>query len=435
MNILLMILLAMVCVVAAYAIYVWVLTLAWPDPAPHSEVHRVTTKDDWTITLFRHLAKEGSGEPVLLCHGAFANRLNLTMPEGRSIADTLCEAGYDCWAIEYRGSASGEPPAGVSKAGAEMDDYLLQDLPAAVDYIREYTGYPKLHWVGHSMGGMLFFAFDELYGGDALASATTLGSPIGFVGTRIRREPLLLAIHQRFPTLFLWAVRGMIPVLRALRLPLPFLPVNVGNIDPALPTRHLFWMVGYMGNRVIRTLHDAAVQRNWRMDGGKLDVTAGLPDIETPLFAILGVKDPFVPVSEGERFHENRRNPDKRLLVLSKANGHSADYNHVDLSMSPHCREEVHEPIVEWLRAHPIAQVTPVDTVDPIAEPVKAADAATTLDEVEETSPCNAPGKGHEESSTLLGSEAASSSKQGTGDKDDLPGTSLPSAAQQSKGE
>ena len=355
MNAIIIIAAVIACLVIGYGLYAFVLKLTWPMPAPHDEEHRVTTEDGWTITLFRHKPVGGGGEPVLLCHGAFANRLNLVMPEDRGIAYTLTEAGYDCWAIEYRGSETGQPPEGVAKADGTFDDYLLYDLPAAIDYIREHTGHPKVHWVGHSMGGMLFYAFDQVFGSDALASATTLGAPIGFLGTRVRRVRYLLALHQFMPWLFIDLVRAVIPIIRPVRLSLPFLPVNPHNIDPALPTRHLYRMLGYMNNRVIRELHDIAVTREWRMDGGELDVTAGLPYLETPLFVILGVRDPFVPVTEGEAFYQSIYNPDKRFLVLSKVNGHSADYNHVDLSMSPSCRFEVGAAIVEWIREHPVA--------------------------------------------------------------------------------
>jgi len=357
MNILITAAVVVACLVVGYGLYAFVLKLIWPMPAPHDEEHCVTTEDGWTITLFRHRAAKEGGEPVLLCHGAFANRFNLVMPVSRGIAASLTEAGYDCWAIEYRGSESGQPPAGVAKESGSLDDYLLYDLPAAVDYIREHTGHPKIHWVGHSMGGMLFYAFDQVFGGEALASATTLGAPIGFKGTKVRPEPFLLALHKRMPWLFLDLVRATIPIIRPLKLRLPFLPVNPWNIDPALPTRHLYRMIGYMNNRVINDLHDIAVSQDWRMDGGSLDVVAGLPHLETPLFVVLGVQDPFVPVAEGEGFYHSIFNPDKRLLVLSKEHGHSADYNHVDLSMAPSGRYEVSGAIVEWLQAHPVSAV------------------------------------------------------------------------------
>lgn len=69
-----------------------------------SEVHDVHTDDGWIIRLYRYKPdSEYGGEPVLMCHGAFANHHNFDIPEGNSLADYLCAAGYDCWLMDYRG--------------------------------------------------------------------------------------------------------------------------------------------------------------------------------------------------------------------------------------------------------------------------------------------------------------------------------------------
>jgi pimeloyl-ACP methyl ester carboxylesterase len=51
-------------------------------------------------------------------------------------------------------------------------------VPAVIDFILRATGAPQLHWVGHSMGGMLAVGSLSL-GGDvarAIASLTMVGS-------------------------------------------------------------------------------------------------------------------------------------------------------------------------------------------------------------------------------------------------------------------
>ena len=39
---------------------------------------------------------------------------------------------------------------------------MRYDVPAILDYVRRETGHDRVNWVGHSMGGMLMFAFLEL---------------------------------------------------------------------------------------------------------------------------------------------------------------------------------------------------------------------------------------------------------------------------------
>ena len=85
------------------------------------------------------------------------------------------------------------PPPTSASAPAEnvndptVDDYVLLDIPAALDYIRKTTGFSQVHWVGHSMGGMLLYAYDALFDGGAVASGITLGSPIGFQNVKFHR--------------------------------------------------------------------------------------------------------------------------------------------------------------------------------------------------------------------------------------------------------
>ncbi|HRP70898.1 MAG TPA: alpha/beta fold hydrolase, partial [Turneriella sp.] len=53
-----------------------------------------------------------------------------------------------------------------------VDDYLLCDLPTACEYIINETGAPKLHWVGHSMGGILGFFYQIRHEASNLQSFT-----------------------------------------------------------------------------------------------------------------------------------------------------------------------------------------------------------------------------------------------------------------------
>jgi pimeloyl-ACP methyl ester carboxylesterase len=55
-------------------------------------------------------------------------------------------------------------------------DYVIHDAPAAVAYVLETTGASGLHWVGHSMGGMIGICARS-QGMEGLKSIIALGSP------------------------------------------------------------------------------------------------------------------------------------------------------------------------------------------------------------------------------------------------------------------
>ncbi len=337
----------------AYGYWVVLLT-RYPEPIEEDEIYVVTTPDLWKIRLYRKRPAGGEGEPVLLCHSAGSNRFNFQFPRGASLMTTLVEAGYDCWMVELRGYRSSEPPFGRTRNDPEFDDYLLQDLPAVVDFIRNATGYGKIHWVGHSMGGMLLYAFDLTYGAEALASGTTLGAPPGFQGVNFRYPAVTLAMLRSSRALVEAVARAGSPLLKFSKPRFGVLPINWENVHPRMDTAAFFHLLEITPPHVAHDLATIAATKNWIMDRGAVDVAGRLDALETPLFAIFGANDSFIPTSRAEAFFEAISNPDKRLLVLGKRYGHAADYNHVDLTMSRAGRKEVFEPIVAWIAAHPI---------------------------------------------------------------------------------
>ena len=322
------------------------------------EVHTVTTSDLWHIQLFRFKAKTGPGEPVLMCHGFMSNHNNFSNPPGESMAETFAEKGYDVWLIDLRGNQSSVPPFGQSLNSPGLDDYLLRDIPAALEFIRNATGYPKIHWVGHSMGGMLLYAYDAAFGPGLLASATTLGSPIGFEGVPFSRIGIavLFAFRKASRRLFRggqWLVAAFNSMIHP---KFEHVPVNWDNMNPRFDTAMMFSAIEAPPIPVAKEMAFALENRMLRVKNGTVDVFAGLKKLGVPLYAIFGAADPFVTIDTIESFFTALPNPDKRLLVLSKDNGHAADYSHVDLVYGVQARKDVYEPILQWIGEHAIAK-------------------------------------------------------------------------------
>ncbi len=338
------------------------------------ETHMLVTPDLWRIRLCRYKSKIGAGEPVLLCHGFISNQFNFTLPDGEALVDYLAERGYDCWTIDLRGNLSSVPPFGRTYNDPSMDDYLFKDLSAAVEFIRKTTGSPQVHWIGHSMGGMLFYAFDAAFGGAKIASATTLGSPFSFDDIDFHDPSRFLFVRRALGRrAFRGAMRLLISVFVRLKPRITLVPVRFSNLHKSFFDPGTFYKAADTPPvKVAENLAQAAMMKSWRLKDGEVDVFGSLHRLHAPLFAIFGADDPLTPPKTVDSFHEKISAPEKKMLLLSKENGFADDYSHLDLVFGKEAPAEVYRPIAEWLQAHPVAaqpEAAPQDARAPKKKP------------------------------------------------------------------
>lgn len=316
------------------------------------EVYTVATQDLWKLRVCRYRRGRTQGEPILLCHGAGANHHNFTCPEGFSLIDYLVELGYDCWAVDLRGCRSSSPPFGRKHFEAHLDDYLLKDLPAVIEHIRRVTGYERIHWIGHSLGGFLLYAYVLEYGDRYIASAISIAAPIGFDGTHIWAPGFAVQFLARHPGFVSRLARAYVPVGKALRLPMGLFPVNLRNLHPRITAEHLFNMLDNLLPDVFSTLAGWARNKSMQVKNGALDVKAGLSRLRLPMMCLFAPGDPFISPEYAWRFFDQLPTHDKEMIVLSKEQGCAEDYNHVEIPFSREVRKEVFVPIGRWLTSH-----------------------------------------------------------------------------------
>ena len=146
---------------------------------PEAELHRVKTSDGWELSLVHYRPKDApSGPPVLLCHGISANARNMDVDADHSLARWLAAHGRDTWNLSWRATGDSD---GVDASHGRPGDFpwealWQQDYPAAIAEVRRLTGAPAVDFIGHSMGGMVLYAY-LAEGGEGVRAAITLGSP------------------------------------------------------------------------------------------------------------------------------------------------------------------------------------------------------------------------------------------------------------------
>ena len=135
--------------------------------------HLTTAADGWPLML-RHYPAEGANphrEPVILQHGlgACSQQFDLPVPRGvraPSLARWLASRGYDVWVPDLRGVGGSASP-GASLRGRwdwSFDDHLDLDMPEILRFVLAQAGHEHVHWIGHSMGGILLLAWLLVWG-------------------------------------------------------------------------------------------------------------------------------------------------------------------------------------------------------------------------------------------------------------------------------
>ena len=287
--------------------------------------------------------------PVLLCHGLGANRWSFDTEPSVSLTQHLVEQGYDVFAVDLRGHGRSEKPAtSKKKYGWGFNEYCHHDLSAAMDMVLETTGKKQLHYIGHSMGGLLLLARAALQD-IRIKSGMTLGSSLDYTDS---------------PSMFHTLIKAM-PVGKHL----PMIPVHwtsaASSIGTKFTTKAIDPVLVYPSNvdrEVYRKMAAIAlhpVSGNVMMELAQAIDGSGLKSIDGsiyadrlaelgyrfPILSVAGSKDMQCPPVAAARFGTDH-------IIFGKEFGQQDDYGHDDLIMGKNATTETWPVYVDWLAQH-----------------------------------------------------------------------------------
>lgn len=334
---------------------------------PRPRRYDARTHDGWHLALYRYQpAKRSHHTPVLLCHGMSSNRWDMDGPGNVSLARYLLRHGYDVWNVELRGAGRSTRPTwwNGKRYDWRFEDYVQHDAPAALRKVLRETGARQVHWVGHSMGGMIAYALLMTPMHHKIASAVTLGSP---TMSDVGHPALDFGLPYR-GLLRLLPARVRIGTLA--RLGAPFAPLLARGLSASIAD--LGWHEGNADLRLLWTLMLTAVDdlpasllrefARWYETKamsdryGMFDFTEHLERITTPILIIAGSKDGLTPPRDLEHVYQRIASPDKTFRVIGKSHGDARDYSHADLILGLHAPTDVYPVVRQWLDTHRAAQ-------------------------------------------------------------------------------
>lgn len=343
------------------------LRLLYRAETTHDELHFAETAHGATsgasdgvrrrlcLALYRYLPKGENPKPapVILCHGFTSNRFTWDLP-GVSLARWLAARGHDVWALELRGGGRSKRLASGRRVSRNynFDDHVERDAPAAIDYVLKTTGAARADWVGHSMGGILLYAYLTRFGGEKIRRGCAIGSP----GTMSGANAIFKCVTAIIPPPRYWPVihsaffLNFVLIFIRLGLVRDSAAAHVRNIGARRATAMAVNMHENITTKL--TLHLSYMVRKdniRQFPPGTFSYTDNLGKIETPLLLLAGGRDHLVPPPLVKYVFDHVASAEKRFVVYSRENGHSADYGHTDLVVGARAPDEIWPDIAEWL--------------------------------------------------------------------------------------
>ena len=336
----------------------------------------VHTEDDFLLTITnKHPRKRNPNlRPVFCLPGLAETRFVLDQALGNSFVDYLALNGFDVYMCELRGHGKSSSPR--ERFDWNIDTYLTYDIPAMLHTVREISGSDKVLWVGHSMGGMLLYAYlieaalhkdSELFEEDVVAGGVTIGSPVDFSQLSLILPAMVyhltwLSKAPYIPTDFLGNLLATLRFL--LDTPVTNHLWNYRNIEKKNKILYLKDGVDDIAQGVMMDFAKFVLNGDFISSDGKLNYKQNLYLIQSPLLIIGGDGDLLASSATCQTVFENVSSKDKELRIfgtkgkLVAADGSTVeindhvDYGHVDLTLGKHSKEEVWPYMLRWIRDH-----------------------------------------------------------------------------------
>ncbi len=351
--------------------------------AKSSETFYFKTEDDWRLAIHHYpaknlLIKNGNRAPIILCHGLGYNSNFWVLDEKINFARYLADRGYDVWVLSLRGSGlSTKPGLSVvknimdvrrgelrnisfrpSQLNWNIDQYVNYDIPAALNFVTEKTGKDQVVWIGHSLGGMIMYAYLTQNNSDKVASIVTIGSPI------IEPHPLNLILNEFLRNRALFkaflvintrtGASGIAPFHRFIITPDAVLLYNRDNIASETVAKVLKNVVEDIPLGVVDQTMEMLRSGDFKSFDKSINYTSLLSKITTPALMCCGKADNLAPPESVRYAYHNVSSKDKKFAQFGRADGFKNDYGHNDLVIGKYAREEVYPHILQWLKTHAV---------------------------------------------------------------------------------
>jgi polyhydroxyalkanoate synthase subunit PhaC len=302
---------------------------------------------------------------VLLVHGFGQNRYTWHTSR-RSFANYLAAEGFDVFNLDLRGRGRSRRFGALQDT--ILDDYIREDVPAAIRTVLRVSAHSQVYLVGHSMGGIISYAVAGSTMRDEVAGVVSFGSPYRFgLGSRFLAfvGPLLYGarltgIFDRNPPLPIRKL-GEHMVKRSWlwdnpRVPIPMRPWTPRSMEPEILAENLSAAFEHTRVAIALGLVGLGSESALKSHDGLNDYGLAFELADKPLLVIAGSRDALAPPASVRPVYDRSRSSDKTFREFP--------LGHIDLLLGRDAPQLVWPLVKTWLvsrveRAQVAAQPQP----------------------------------------------------------------------------
>jgi len=219
--------------------------------------------------------------------------------------------------------------------------------------VKKESGFEKVYWIGHSMGGIIMFGYMEtedqkdIAGFIPIASMIVMRKPLTPHLQRIANQKPILTASLIVNTTVASQLRNM--TFGTVKNPIEDLLFESENMYRDVLFRFFRTCIDDTSAGVVSQFSDSIRAGAMLSRDGSYNYTENLDRIWVPICIMAGGKDGFVNEQVVRDTYNAVSSQDKKMIIFSKANGYSMDYGHCDLIIGKNSEKDLYPEILKWL--------------------------------------------------------------------------------------
>jgi poly(3-hydroxyalkanoate) synthetase len=308
-------------------------------------IYRFSTSDNYILTVSRVSPvnhRDRCRHSVVLCHGMASNRYTFDLNTDVSVVEYLAMKGWDVWVLELRGCGMSRDTGRVG-SGWCFDDYL-EDCIAVVANVQSVTKNP-VHFIGHSMGGMLLQALPI---GTALRSGVSIGGSLFLEGSKWMKYLWLWPLVKHLNFIHTEYIQHFLaPFSFRCNSSWDRLFFCAANVDAKIAREMYRKNFESISTSLIEQMLTSFKSPGLLSMDGTECYASRLSSIKFPMLLLAGSNDKQCPPICMQKIASSVRS--SRFECLSRQNGQQNNYGHFDLIVGSNSKTEVWDRVIDFL--------------------------------------------------------------------------------------